>query len=427
MSIKFIEKCRICNSENLTPVLSLGEQYLPGYTPKSNDPNPILKKFPLEVVRCNVEQNPTGCGLVQLRHSVNPEYMYDRYYYRSGINQTMTMNLKEIVDQAKSKVKLEPNDMVIDIGCNDGTLLKNYQLSDVRSIGFDPAKNMLEFSKESGAEIIVDYFNSNSFFSNFGNSKAKIITSIAMFYDLENPNTFVEDISKILHPEGVWILELSYLPSMLTQNAFDTIVHEHLEYYHLSVIEYLLQKFSLKVVDIFLNDVNGGSFRIFVKHKEQSIDEYAQKRIDELQSYEKQMQLNTEQPYNDFFQRCNSEKNKAMHFLKTEKQQGKMIIAYGASTKGNTLLQFYGIDNTLIEFVADRNPDKWGRTTIGTNLKIISEEQARASNPDYFLVLPWHFIKEFKQRESRFLNKGGKLLVPLPTFQIISKDRVDKI
>jgi len=419
MYIKLISKCRICSSENLSLVLSLGNQYLPGYTPKSNDPNPITEKFPLEVVRCDKEKNPDGCGLVQLRHSVNPEFMYERYYYRSGINQTMTTNLQEIVEQAKSKVKLEQNDMVIDIGCNDGTLLKNYQSLDVKAVGFDPAKNMFEFSKESGAEIIIDYFNSNSYFSRFGDTKAKIITSIAMFYDLENPNTFVEDISKILHPEGVWILELSYLPSMLIQNAFDTIVHEHLEYYHLSVIEYLLQKFNLKVVDVFLNDVNGGSFRIFVKHEKHPINENAQKRIEKLRSSEKEMQLNTEQTYNEFLQRCNSEKNKTMNFLKTEKQKRKTIIAYGASTKGNTLLQFYGIDNNLIEFVADRNPDKWGRTTIGTNLKIISEDEARAMNPNYFFVLPWHFIKEFKEREKEFMKKGGKFLVPLPTFKII--------
>lgn len=422
MSIKTIQECRICGSKNLSQVLSLGDQYLPGYTPKENDSSPILKKFPLEIVRCDLEKNPKGCGLVQLKHSVNPEYMYERYFYRSGINQTMTENLKEIFEQAKSQVNLEKNDMVIDIGCNDGTLLKNYQNLGVKAIGFDPAKNMLQFSKESGAEIIVDYFNYDSFFSRYGSSKAKIITSIAMFYDLENPNIFVENISKILHPEGVWVLELSYLPSMLTQNAFDTIVHEHLEYYHLSVIEYMLQKFNLKVVDVVLNDVNGGSFRIFVKHKNQPINEGSQKRIDELHNYEKQMQLNTKKIYDDFFQRCMSEKNKAMSFLKNEKQKGKLIIAYGASTKGNTLLQFYGINNNLIEFVADRNPDKWDRSTIGTNLKIISEEKARSLNPDYFFVLPWHFIKEFKNRENDYMEKKGKLLVPLPTFEIISSN-----
>jgi len=421
MSIKIINECRICGSKDLSPVLSLGDQYLPGYSPKENDPSPISERFPLEIIRCDVEKNHNGCGLVQLRHSVNPEYMYKRYYYRSGINQTMTENLREIVEQAKAKVTLENNDYVIDIGCNDGTLLKNYQNLGLKAIGFDPAKNMLQFSQESGAEIIVDYFNYESFFSRYGNSKAKIITSIAMFYDLENPNIFVENISKILHPEGIWILELSYLPSMLTQNAFDTIVHEHLEYYHLSVIEYLLRKFNLKLVDVFLNDVNGGSFRLFVKHDDQPINQESQKRIDELREYEKKMELNTNHPYIEFFNRCNDEKNKTMNFLKAEKQKGKSIIAYGASTKGNTLLQFYGIDNKLIEFVADRNPDKWGRITVGTNLKIISEEEARTHKPDYFLILPWHFISEFIQREEDFLNHGGKFLVPLPNFKIINK------
>ena len=419
MSVKLIQKCRVCGSEHLALVLSLGDQYLPGYTPKSGDSDPVMEKFPLEIVRCDIEQNSNGCGLVQLRHSVSPEFMYKRYYYRSGINQTMTANLQEIVNQAKSNVMLEPNDMVVDIGCNDGTLLKNYKSLGVKSVGFDPAENMFEFSKDSGAEIVVDYFNSKYLLSHYGDSKAKIVTSIAMFYDLENPCVFVEDISKILHPEGIWVLELSYLPSMLTQNAFDTIVHEHLEYYHLSVIEYLLQKFDLKVVDIFLNDVNGGSFRIFVKHQTQQIGDDAKKRIEEIRNYEKQIRLHTKYPYNKFLERCNSEKAKTMNFLREEKQKGKTIIAYGASTKGNTLLQFYGIDNNLIEFVADRNPDKWGRTTIGTNLKIISEDDARAMNPDYFFVLPWHFIQEFKSREKEFLDAGGKFIVPLLNFEII--------
>jgi len=427
MKLQSIQTCRICGSNKLTSILSLGEEYLASYTPKENEPEPILERAPLELIRCNRELNPTACGLVQLRHTTPPNLMYERYFYRSGINQTMTDNLKEIVDQAMSIVKLRDVDIVVDIGCNDGTLLQNYKGKNLRTVGFDPAKNMFEFSKQSGAHIIIDYFSAKSFLEHYPNEKAKIISSIAMFYDLEDPKIFVNDISKILHKEGVWVIELSYLPSMLLQNAFDTIVHEHLEYYHFSVIEYLLKKFNLKVVDVFLNDINGGSFRVFIKHNDQPINDDAEKRIQNLRAYEQKLKLDTDKPYKEFLQRCEQEREKTVSFIKNEVKKGKKIYAYGASTKGNTLLQYYGLDNKLIEFVADRNPDKWGRTTIGTNLKIISEEQARASNPDYFLVLPWHFIKEFKQRESEFLNKGGKLLVPLPTFQIISKDGVDKI
>ena len=419
--MKFLTRntCRICGSDKLTPVLSLGVQYLAGYTPKGNDPQPYMEPAPLELVRCNPTLDKNACGLVQLLHTVPSNLMYERYFYRSGINRTMTDNLREIVQEAISKVKLHDNDIVVDIGCNDGTLLKNYKGKNLIAVGFDPAKNLLQFSKESGANIITDYFNEKTFIKNYPNKKAKIITSIAMFYDLEDPNAFVNDVAKSLSEDGVWVMELSYLPSMLIQNAFDTIVHEHLEYYHLSVIEHLLQKFNLKIVDAYLNDINGGSFRIFIKHNSQSVDVESKNRIEYLRKYEKEMALETDVPYVEFVSRCEAERKRLVDFVRKEVESGKKIYAYGASTKGNTLLQYYSLNNQLIGFIADRNPDKWGRRTIGTNLEIISEDEARSRNPDYFLVLPWHFIKEFQERETDFLKKGGKFIVPLPSFQVI--------
>ena len=419
MKLKSRDSCRICGSKNLTSILNLGDQYFANYSPKSNDVVPFEEKIPLELVRCDKSIDPKSCGLVQLRHTTPPNLMYDRYFYRSGINQTMTNNLNEIAKQAISKIKLNPNDIVIDIGCNDGTLLQNYKELPIRSIGFDPAKNMVQFSKQTGATIITEFFSAEEFIKNYGDEKAKIITSIAMFYDLEDPNQFVDDISKILHPDGIWILELSYLPLMLSQNAFDTIVHEHLEYYHLSALEFLLSKFNLKVVHIQLNDINGGSFRVVVQHKEKSIDNKSLQHITELREKEKNLNLSTNQPFDDFITKINDEKDKLVAFIKNEVSAGKTVHCYGASTKGNTLLQFYNLDKKLIQFIADRNPDKWGRRTIGTDISIISEEESHSMNPDYFLILPWHFINEFTEREKSYLKNGGKLLVPLPEFKII--------
>ena len=419
MKLKPRDSCRICGSKNLTSILNLGDQYFANYSPKSNDVVPFEEKIPLELVRCDKSIDPKSCGLVQLRHTTPPNLMYDRYFYRSGINQTMINNLNEIAQQAISKIKLNPNDIVIDIGCNDGTLLQNYKELPVRSVGFDPAKNMVQFSKQTGATIITEFFSAEEFIKNYGDEKAKIITSIAMFYDLENPNKFVDDISKILHPDGIWILELSYLPLMLSHNAFDTIVHEHLEYYHLDTLEFLLSKFDLKVGDIQLNDINGGSFRVVVQHKEKSFDNKSLEHITELREKEKNLSLHTNQPFDDFIKKINDEKNNLVTFIKNEVSAGKTIHCYGASTKGNTLLQFYNLDKKLIQFIADRNPDKWGRRTIGTDISIISEEESHSMNPDYFLILPWHFIKEFKERETNYLKNGGKLLVPLPKFKVI--------
>ena len=419
MKLKSRDSCRICGSKNLTSILNLGEQYFANYSPKSNDVVPFEEKIPLELVRCDKSINPKSCGLVQLRHTTPPNLMYDRYFYRSGINQTMTNNLNEIAKQAISKIKLNPNDIVIDIGCNDGTLLQNYKELPIRSVGFDPAKNMVQFSKQTGATIITEFFSAEEFIKNYGDEKAKIITSIAMFYDLEDPNQFVDDISKILHPDGIWILELSYLPLMLSQNAFDTIVHEHLEYYHLSALEFLLSKFNLKVVHIQLNDINGGSFRVVVQHKEKSIDNKSLQHLTELREKEKNLNLSINQPFDDFITKINDEKDKLVTFIRNEVSVGKTVHCYGASTKGNTLLQFYNLDKKLIQFIADRNPDKWGRSTIGTDISIISEEESHSMNPDYFLILPWHFINEFTEREKSYLKNGGKLLVPLPEFKII--------
>ena len=419
MKLKPRDSCRICGSKNLTSILNLGDQYFANYSPKSNDVVPFKEKIPLELVRCDKSIDPKSCGLVQLRHTTPPNLMYDRYFYRSGINQTMINNLNEIAKQAISKIKLNPNDIVIDIGCNDGTLLQNYKELPIRSVGFDPAKNMVQFSKQTGATIITEFFSAEEFIKNYGDEKAKIITSIAMFYDLENPNKFVDDISKILHPDGIWILELSYLPLMLSQNAFDTIVHEHLEYYHLGALEFILSKFNLKVVDIQLNDINGGSFRVVVQHKEKSIDNKSLQHITELREKEKNLNLSINQPFDDFIKKINDEKDNLVTFIKNEVSAGKTIHCYGASTKGNTLLQFYNLDKKLIQFIADRNPDKWGRKTIGTDISIISEEESHSMNPDYFLILPWHFIKEFKERETNYLKNGGKLLVPLPKFKVI--------
>jgi len=417
MILKPRTTCRICNSTQLSTIMSLGEQHIAAYTPRDSDPNPVLDKFPLELIRCT----EFDCGLVQLRHSTPGDVLYERYFYRSGINKTMTENLKEIAIQAISKVELQDNDIVLDIGCNDGTLLKNYQGKNLRSVGIDPAKNMTEFSKECGADIIVDYFNSKSFTDHYSDEKAKIITSISMFYDLEDPNQFVSDIVNILAKEGVWVIELKYLPTMIFQNAFDNIVHEHIEYYHFSVIEYMLKKHGLKAVDVSLNDSNGGSVRVFVKHANQLVDENSEKRLLDLRSSEKKLNLNTAQPYEDFFQRCKELKNKTMSFIKNEVRNGKKIHAYGASTKGNTILQYYELDDKLIDAIADRNPDKWYRKTIGTNLEIISEEKSRSLKPDYFLSLPWHFLEEFREREQDFFKNGGKFIVPLPDFKIIEK------
>jgi hypothetical protein len=421
-NVKIINKCRVCGFNDLSPIISLGELYVSDFL--GSEEGDRAKKAPLELILC--EESKGGCGLLQLKHTVSHEALYRNYWYRSGMNKTMTDELNGIAAKVESLLDLKEGDFVLDIGANDGTLLRGYKVKGISLTGFEPAKNLVAWNSEGTTKIIQDFFNLESWQKEFGNTKAKSITAIAMFYDLDDPNKFVADVAGCLDDNGVFIIQMSYLPLMLSQNAFDNICHEHLKYYSLLSLENLLKRHNLEVFDVELNDINGGSFRIYIKHKNGGanikISEGANKRIDYLRNYEKEIGLNNRKIYDEFVKRVYDIKDKISNFIKDEIKQGKKVYIYGASTKGNTLLQFFNLDNNLISAAAERNPDKWGKKTVGTNIPIISEAQARADKPDYFLVLPWHFLKEFKERESEYLKNGGKFIVPLPKFVIIDKD-----
>lgn len=415
MKAKTISKCRICGS-SLIDILSLGNQTLGNIFLSSQDKQP--PSAPLDLVRCNSDNNG-GCGLVQLKHTVPPHLLYNKYWYLSGINDGMKKHLSNIAGKAESMVGLQSGDVVLDIGCNDGTLLSSYKNNGIRRIGIDPAKNLIELARRyTNIETINDFFSSNAFFK-ASKAKAKIITSIAMFYDLEDPNKFVFDIGKTLDDDGLWIVELSYLPMMLNWNSFDTICHEHLEYYSLAAIEYMLTRNNLEIIDIEFNNINGGSFRLYIMHK-------GKKKPSNLtmnaREKEDAMNLKSSTPYEIFRKNIEIIRQRLTDHIVFENKAGKKIYIYGASTKGNTILQYCRLDNSIIKAAADRNPDKWGKVTPGTNIPIISEEEARAANPDYFLVLPWHFIEGFIMREKKFLESGGKFILPLPNVRIIDKN-----
>lgn len=416
MNVQEIKACRICGGERLALVASLGEQCVSGAFLACKSVTP---EVPLVVVRCQ------RCGLVQLQHSVPPELMYKKYWYRSGVNQTMREHLKGIVEEAKARVKLEARDMVLDIGCNDGTLLEAYGVTPgpydtIQMMGMDPAANMIELALAKGLPVVCDFFSAERYYSMMNkNQKPKIITSIAMFYDLEDPNRFVADIKEILHPEGIWVLEMSYLPTMLERNSFDTICHEHLEYYHLEPLEEMLLTNDLELVDVSLNDMNGGSFRVTVMHDDRlSEDAEGQERLQQMRADEMMLGLDSDGPYMNFRRNIEKVKCDVQLFLKSAKEAGKVVHGYGASTKGNTILQFCAVTQDLLPVIADRNESKWGHFTVGTNIPIISEAESRAAKPDYYFVLPWHFMAEFRMRETEFLARGGRFVLPLPMLAI---------
>jgi len=369
-------------------------------------------------------------GAVRLERSAPAEAMYGKYWYRSGINGTMKAELGNIVNSILDVTKFKENDLWIDIACNDGTLL-SFVPREFIKVGIDPADDSYKSESEKVSNLIIqDFFSADVFKrSKFGKLKARVITSIAMFYDLEHPKLFVDDIAEVLDQDGVWVLQLSYTPLMLEQLAFDNICHEHIYYYSLFNLKALLSQSGFDIVDVQLNDVNGGSFRVYaMKHSAnqqvfgtQPYRDVCRMRTRSLLAYEATLGLDKPATWLDFFDRINHLKHELVSFITQEKALGKTVWGYGASTKGNTLLQYFGLDHTLIDGIAERSIHKFGLKTVGTNIPIHSEGEMRRAKPDYLLVLPWHFINEFVSREKDYLDGGGKFIVPCPKFQVIGR------
>ena len=388
-----ITHCRSCGSRNIVPVLDLQGQYLSDFVDKTYD----MRLYGLSLVLC------TECTLVQLRESTPPEVLYtENYGYRSGINGTIRADLKDIVEKA---TKLKPNPkIVVDIGANDGTLLSNYDKS-IRRIAIEPIKKFAKEAQQYSTEVINDFFNADKL-----NFKADIITVISCFYDLEDPNKFAEDLVKILDDDGIIIIEQNYLATMLQNVAFDNIVHEHIEYYSLKSLEHLLNSHGLEVFDVEINSINGGAFRVYVRHMD---------NVKKLRQMEEKLKLDNKWTYMLFAIKVRQIKEKVYNFIKEKTDEGKKVYLYGASTRGNSLIQACGLNNKLIKAAVERNPEKWGKRIASLDIPIISEEQARKEKPDYMLVCPWFFKEEFLKREQVYLKQGGHFIFPLPQFEVI--------
>ena len=410
-----ITRCRICESQQLVSLLDLGEQYLTGVFPKS--PDEPLTKGPLEIVKCGGDHS---CGLVQLRHSYDSAEMYGANYgYRSGLNRSMVEHLRAKVAKLAALAPPTNGDLVLDIGSNDGTLL-SFHAPELTVVGMDPTAAKFREHYQPHIEVIADFFSAASFQARFGGRKAKIVTSIAMFYDLDEPIKFVEQVAEILDDDGIWHFEQSYLPTMLAQNAYDTVCHEHVEYYALQQIKWMTDRCGLKIVDLEINDVNGGSFAVTVAKAGSSLPEDVA-AVSAMLKAEESQGLDTLRPFEAFRERVFHHRDKLLATLAEFAQRGEKVLGYGASTKGNVILQFCGLTTAQIPAIAEVNPDKFGKFTPGTRIPIISEEEAHALNPDYLLVMPWHFRTNLIQRETAYLQRGGKLIFPLPEIEIVEK------
>jgi hypothetical protein len=410
--------CKL-SGKPLTEVINLGDLYV------SNFCKTIDNNAPRAPLRIGIGEES---GLLQLMDPVERSPLYQQYWYRSGTNATMTRQLNDVVTAFREWVRLKDGDVTLDIGCNDGTLMSLLPKNlDLFRIGIDPAENLAELARKNCEAHSTGFFSKDRFLELSNGRKARVITSIAMFYGVEDPASFVRDISECLADDGVWVLQLSYTPLMIKQIAFDNICHEHIQYYTLLSLKYLLDQFDFDILDVEFNDTNSGSFRVISCKKGQGnkfatmfMRDIGRYRVQSTLTYEKHQCFDEPQVYKDYMKHLNQLKAETLDLLTSLKKQGKKVLGYGASTKGNTLLQFYGLGPDLIEGIAERQPQKYGLLTAGSWIPIISEEEMRKQKPDYLFVLPWHFMTEFLDREQTFLKGGGKFIVPLPALQVIS-------
>ncbi len=406
-----INQCRICKSKNLKTLFSLGNLH---FTGKFSSLRQKIKKKPITLKICK------NCELVQLAHNYDLKYLYGPDYgYRTGINKTMLNHVKKVTELLSKKTVLRKNDLVLDIASNDGSLL-NYYHKNIIKFGIDPILNKYKKNYKNIKYSIPNFFSANKIKSKT-KKKFKIITALSVFYDAEDPNKFLSDVKDLLLPNGVFLVEFADLASILKFKMFDTICHEHIEYYSSKVIINLANNNGLRVFDIKENKINGGSKQYFICHKDSNIKS-KNFIIDKTLKKESKLKLNKVKTFKNFFTNINKLKIGLNDKIKQIRNKKQNIHCYGASTKGNVLLQYFKIDNKKISYAAERNSNKYGLFTPGSKIKIISEKTSRSLKPDYYLVLPWHFKDEILKREKKMLSEGVKFIFPLPYLKIVSKN-----
>lgn len=416
MLYKQITSCRICGNKQLYPVIDLGHMALTGVFPNVGEE---IEKGPLTLVKCDDSESTSNCGLLQLNHNYQLEKLYgENYGYRSGLNRSMVSHLQGIVSQIKSRINLEKGDLVLDIGSNDGTLLGSYGLDDITLVGMDPTIKKFGMYYKNGINKIPDFFGSELFKKHFKDKKAKIVTSIAMFYDLEHPIDFMAQVYEILEDDGVWVLEQSYMPRMIDNVSYDTICHEHTEYYAVRQISWMVEKIGFKIIDIELNEANGASFRVTLAKKKSPLRENKE-MVGAIIKAEDARHLEKPETYNQFKKDVFVQNDELIKFVRKVKKDGKTIYGYGASTKGNVILQLAGLTKKDLPAIAEVNDYKFGRLAPGTDIPIRPEKEIKELKPDYLLVLPWHFKDNILGKEQEYLDSGGHLVFPIPKIEVI--------
>ena len=422
MDLEIAKCCRVCGNPYLELVFDVGDQHLQGSFEIVGMAKPSTAKIPMQLLRCDPGAQTGACGLLQLRHRVPPEVLYANYWYTSGTTETMTRHLAAIAATALEHSSMI-EERVLDIGCNDGTLLDSYP-ENIEKWGVDPSN--IAATTADRINLVQDTFPSSTLRERLAGKKFDAVTSIAMYYDLKDPVGFAAEIQKLLADDGIWIVEMSYLPMMLHTNSVDTVCHEHLEYYSLAALEHIAAAVDMRIIDASLNDTNGGSIQLLLCNKSSQLHRDTSPALQLLRDFETRIELQTARPIAAFRQRVEIQREEIVALVREIRERKETIHVYGASTKGNVLIQWCGFDNHQLPFAADRNPRKVGAKTIGTAIEIISEEDSRAMQPDYYLVLPWHFRREILQREKNTIMAGTRMIFPLPELLMVSSDNFEE-
>lgn len=414
-----IETCRLCGGGRLETVMDFGPQYLATAFVPDNETHALSKtRVPLSTVLCG------DCGLLQLKETVDRSRLFSEYFYRSGTNPMMRAALKEVVAAVREHAGDGDGGWWLDIGCNDGSLL-SFVPDTFRRVGIEPAGNITWDHLDPSITVRNDFFSKRVLLEATGGALCKVVTSIAMLYSVDHLNEIVAEIASVLDEGGVWCIQVSYLPAMLESMSFYDVCHEHLYYFSLDSLARLLDRAGLRIIDGSLNDVNGGSLRAIVVHRDDPRAET--QRLEALRAAEAKLGLSDAGTYRRFFAEIDDLKRRTRDFIERATDRGELVIGLGASTKGNVLLQYYGLDKRLIPCISERNPEKVSLRTLGTDIELVSEEQARALKPAYMLVLIWFFKEEIIRREQDYLAAGGKLLFPMPYLHTVSKDGEERL
>lgn len=418
--VRRIDRCRICDNPFLETVIDLGAQSLSCLFDDGRPHNRLATPIPLEVVRCAPRSGESACGLVQLRHTVPPDIMFRDYGYRSGVNTTMRLHLQELVREIESRFSLKTGDLVVDIGANDGTTLLAYRVPGLVKVGFEPS----DVRPEGGDQDLIylpHFFSRENFQRAFPRRKVRVVTAIAMFYDIDAPTDFCRQVHDVLSDDGCWVVEVGYWGAVLENIGFDSICHEHLVYYGLSSLRVVMEKTGFDFLDVGFNASNGGSVRctLIKKGSAVSVPQENRRRIDRAFREEEIRGGHSPERLGRFRERTQGIRRDLLRLLQDLRSQGKTVFGYGASTKGNVLLQYGGVGPHHLQAIADRNPAKWGRKTPATGIPICSEDEMRTQKPDFLLILPWHFLEEFLQREGMLRRQGTRFIVPFPTVRIV--------